>query len=936
MTNPQNNLSDIAILNGEAPERNDGHVAPLDGSSAGGGLSASGSRAVPAANGARGPLGVDGAPAANAQDALAKLALGPNNEKLEDLRPDLVNALRELVLEYRMEGIVARRHEIRRIRQARLFWQGLQYAWWNPQDMTWHLPYESKMYDDSAAAEMPRYQFVTNLYQAFGLSFISVLSQDVPATRFYPQSAQSIGDITAARAASQVCDLIEQNNRVQHLLTGVAFYLWTDGKIGGYVRYVADAQRFGAHDEPVIEEHYVPLGEDTYVCPECGVEQEVTPGAGGSRQEAGTEEEGGRDARGKKAGGSTTLSNSPTAPVVIPSEARNLSSGFAIASENPQRDSSSPRRAGAPRNDNEVEGETPNLLPPVLCRNCGAALGPENFKVAERVAIPLITGVRRVANGQEVISIVGGLELNTPVWANEMHEFPYLQWSMEVHRAKLKASYPHAADKIQMGGPETADEVYARATRMAISQGLPTTHPGDALYNLITFSRTWIRPWAFYSIEDKSVRDALLALFPDGCYIAFAGDTYCESRNESMDDRWRVMHALPGDGQSRPSVGDSLVQIQERYNTLSNIQAETYEYGIPPIYADPQVLDFDALANQTAEPAAHYPARARPGQPLAAGFFQPAPAQVPPDLVRHQQDLMGPVAQFLTGLFPAVFGGEMESQKTATGYAMARDQALGRLGLVWRRLKTFYADVLLLSVDCFRKNRPEDAEIPILGPGGEFESRWIRLADLKGNIQAHPESDETFPRLKSQQRAVVQQLMASSDPLIQQALADPSNIGFVKSLLGLSDLVVPGEDSRNKQLREIDLLLVAQASACVGLDEEASRFTAMVDTETAPGSAREYAQKGHRLKPVLLESSVPVDLLFDNHVVELEECRRWANSDAGQIARIENPAGFANVRAHAEAHLRAIGLAYPPSPRGGYGGQAAQQGPPNQSQDRTA
>ena len=152
---------------------------------------------------------------------------------------------------------------------------------------------------------------------------------------------------------------------------------------------------------------------------------------------------------------------------------------------------------------------------------------------------------------------------------------------------------------------------------------MPTTHPGDALFNLITFSRTWIRPWAFYAIEDTAVRDALLALFPDGCYVAFAGDTYCESRNESMDDCWRVMHALPGDGQNRPSVGDSLVQIQERYNTLSNIQAETYEYGIPPIYADPQVLDFDALANQTAEPAAHYPARARPGSRWRTDFSSP-------------------------------------------------------------------------------------------------------------------------------------------------------------------------------------------------------------------------------------------------------------------------------------------------------------------------
>ncbi len=65
----------------------------------------------------------------------------------------------------------------------------------------------------------------------------------------------------------------------------------------------------------------------------------------------------------------------------------------------------------------------------MICKNCGASLGPEHFKPAPRVAVPLITGVRRVANGQEVISVVGGLELNTPVWANEMHEYPYLQWS---------------------------------------------------------------------------------------------------------------------------------------------------------------------------------------------------------------------------------------------------------------------------------------------------------------------------------------------------------------------------------------------------------------------------------------------------------------------------------------------------------------------------
>jgi glutathione S-transferase len=49
-----------------------------------------------------------------------------------------------------------------------------------------------------------------------------------------------------------------------------------------------------------------------------------------------------------------------------------------------------------------------------------------------------------------------------------------------------------------------------------------------------------------------------------------------------------------------------------------------------------------------------------------------------------------------------------------------------------------------------------------------------------------------------------------------------------------------------------------------------------------------------------------VDELLDDHATEFEECRRWASSDAGQIARVQNPAGFANVRAHAAEHAAAL------------------------------
>jgi hypothetical protein len=799
--------------------------------------------------------------------------LGPNNERLEDVKPELVNALRELVRQYRQEGIVARRHEIRRIRQARLFWQGLQYAWWNPNDMNWHLPYENRSTDDRQLEEMPRYQFVTNFYQGFGLSFIAVLSQDVPSVRFYPQSAQSLEDIGAARAASDVAELVERNNEVENLLSTIGYFLWTDGKLGAYVRYVADGQRFGFHEEQLLAALEIPLGEDKYVCPKC-TKETVAPGFSPASSESGAD------------------------------------------------------LAGDVEQDAALKGGATQD-----CPGCGAALSEKDLRKAERVTVPRVIGTRRVPNGQEVISIAGGLELNTPVWANEMHEYPYLQWQAEVHRAKLKAAYPQAANKIEAAPSQGPDDVYARVSRLSVEQGLPSIHPGDALMNLITFDRTWLRPWAFYSIEDEAVRNELLAMFPDGCYCGFAGDVYCESRSESMDDHWRVLHALPGDGQNRPSVGDSLVQVQERYNVLSNMQAETYEYGIPPIYADPQVLDFDALANQVAEPAAHFPARARPGQPLAAGFFQPAPAQVPPDMIRHQQDLIGPVAQFLTGLFPAIFGGNMEDVKTASGYALARDQAMGRLGLVWRRTKQFYADVLLLAVDCFRKNRPADAEIPLLGPDGTLDARLIRAADLKGNISVHPEADETFPRLKSQQRAVLQQLFSLNDPLIQEALAEPANIGYIKNVLGLTELVVPGEDSRNKQLREIQQLLASapivismhpSGAAHAGSQQDESRNPAVGATLGPPGAngaeespgvpspttrgSQESQVTSHQSQSLVLPS-VPVDQLLDDHAVEFEECKRWANSEAGQAAKMTNPAGFANVRAHTEAHLRAMSLA---------------------------
>jgi hypothetical protein len=263
-------------------------------------------------------------------------------------------------------------------------------------------------------------------------------------------------------------------------------------------------------------------------------------------------------------------------------------------------------------------------------------------------------------------------------------------------------------------------------------------------------------------------------------------------------------------------------------------------------------------------------------------------------MVRHQQELIGPVAQFLTGMFPAVFGGNMEDVKTASGYAMARDQAMGRLGLVWRRLKQFYGEVMLLGVDCFRKNRPEDVDVPLLGPDGTLDARMIRVGELKGNICVHAEADETFPQLKSQQRGVLQQLFGLKDPVIQEALASPANLGYIKGVLGLTDLVIPGEDSRNKQLREIQVLL---GSAPIVVHVPGAAHAQNEDAYQGGARDAEITPRSLHCDPQEARISGRDDTVGGTMVLP---------SVAGQSARMTNPTGFANVRAHAEAHLRAM------------------------------
>ena len=743
----------------------------------------------------------DGTKAAKDSPNAPQQPYGPNNEQLPE---EMQSALKMLIDQFRIEGLVARRHEILRVRRARYYWMGQQYLWFDWNEFDWRLPYQGGFTsdEDKEEQEQPRYDYVLNVYQPFGLAFIAVGASQVPTVRFFPQSANRSNDITAAKAASNAAALIEELNSIQQKMIDVWRLFWTDGKVGAYVRYVADAERFGTSQAGGAAMGYSKLGEDGFTCPSCGT-------------------------------------NTPV-------------SSFALGGElgGPAQMEANPR-----------------------CPECNAPLGVDNFKPAVRIPVPIDGEAQQVANGQEVISFMGSLELATPPWCAEFWDYPFLQWQMEAHKGQLKAKYPQAADKITANTAMSAEDVYGRASRLAVAQGLPVLQPGDVMYNLVTYLRTWLRPWAFDSLEDKTMAAKFKQIFPDGCYCAFAGDTYCESRNEKMGDHWRVMHTMPGDGSSgRPAQGEASLEVQDVANTLFNMFIEQMEYGIPPVYADPEVLDFEALTQRTIEPGVHVPARPRPGQQLSNAFFQPTPAEVPQALPTFLQELIGPVFQLVTGVTAAVFGGSMDDVKTAKAYQQARDMALGRLSLCWNVFKQMYAELMQLAVKCFRDNRPGDVERVLPGENSEFESRIIRLADLDGDTQARPDPDETYPRTRSQQQNVLQQLMtmAAQSPELSAMLTNPVNLGLIKGILGLDEFDIPGDDARTHQLREIELLL---------------KSPGLADPTTGA---------------ILLPSVQPS--LFENHAAHLAEIARWVDSDDGQTAKAQNPQGYSAVQKHGQLH----------------------------------
>ena len=527
----------------------------------------------------------------------------------------------------------------------------------------------------------------------------------------------------------------------------------------------------------------------------------------------------------------------------------------------------------------------------MACVICKAPLGPSTFIPAQPpqpTIVPKVTGTKRTPNGAEVVTIHSALEVRTPAMPGDISEFPYLHFSTEVDRSLLRAVHGDIVDRAPSTvGSDGAVSELQRRVRMTLrsrtggvsgSYGVPYD-PGNAN---VTLSKVWLRPHTFFREGlpgGDPIRDSLLERFPEGVSFDLLGSTILGApKAGSMDDEWVVCHAHPGEGQFRESVGDAMLDCQDASNDLLSSAIDAGRHSSSKVFADKDVVNQEAMRNARERAGQIFPTQAPRGGDMRSAFFETSMSTVGAQHVQLQQTLINETAQFVTGVLPAVMGQGDADLKTAAGFAMARDQALGRIGTPYRALKDFFVEIYDRGVIAFIKNRKSDT----LATAGDM-SKLIRLADLQGEFRVAPESDDGYPVVPSDVRDVV--MGYANNPDMKPAFFDPDNYGVTKQALGPLAFKFPGEKAYDQQRREIEKLLRGEPQPTL-------------DPMGMPA-----------LDPMgqpVLHSSIPIDPVFDDSPAHFTAVQKWLQSEEADEAKVINPLGFKNVWLHGLEHYTAI------------------------------
>lgn len=517
--------------------------------------------------------------------------------------------------------------------------------------------------------------------------------------------------------------------------------------------------------------------------------------------------------------------------------------------------------------------------------------------------------------GHEVIICEGALEWKLPMKAQCLAECSYARRAKEIDLQIARAKYPDVASQIQpaTGGPGGDD--IDRLARINVQLGVMDSYNTmDSEVFDVTEEKIFLRPAALLELPEGAARDSLMKKAGNkGLYLTYCGETLCEGWARSMDQHISLVHGRAGDGMNRPGLGDWLVPIQEVLNTWMELAHDYFVRGVPAKWMDNEMFNVEAMKDQVNQVGEVHPFDREPGVTMEESIFEETPPVFPAQLQAFIEDFKGDLAQLLSGAFPALYGGDMENEGVGDAF-LQRDQALGRIGLPWRRIKDCLANVFCQVVRLLAENHEDAIQLA----GGEAVT--VEIEELKGNFYAFPETDENFPEsyTEIQNRLTKLWTDATTNPTVAEFVYNPSNLElFLRYGLATEEFYLPQVESADTQLGEATLLLKAEPVPNPDLADGQKQLLALRAKEMQVGQAGQVApqlsqmiqglqQKLSTLPPEV--SSVPIDAECDDHDTHAAVCFKLMYSTRCRELKHGTPedqAAFKNLRLHYLEHVQA-------------------------------
>lgn len=497
-------------------------------------------------------------------------------------------------------------------------------------------------------------------------------------------------------------------------------------------------------------------------------------------------------------------------------------------------------------------------------------------------------------SGKEITTFWGVLEARVPVAAKDDIEVPLKNCPL----IELEDEYPMVQLKAQYGDQKSGQSTvrkcinsgngdsYERNARIAVKRqaGSDTSidvQTGEDAAGMATKTWSYMRPEFFEDFEEAE-RTQLQEMFQLGLCVVHNGDVYLESYEVDIDSVLDVIHALPGDGMSRGSIGKTSMALQDSANTAQNLIEETFDHGIPTTYYDTKT-NIDGLNNQREAPGMSRKMLRSANEPAGNSFFQTPAINPSAQLLEYVENVKGPQTQFASGQQPALFGGEMEDQKTASGYAQAKNQALGQMTIVWKPFTAWFTREMTRAVRMASK-RPEEikATLPPQRKGGKPEATRISPSELLG-LSFTNESDENFPETWTEKSNKFMQLLQMGGDIADMILdEEPDNLYIAKQMFGLEEIVIPGEDLRNMVLADI-----AQME-----NDPLTPDPAQMPQQALPAPGQPAPQISP-VSPIKIDTDYLEDKDFE---IGFKTVKRWVQSSTGQSAKDAKPNWYQNVK----------------------------------------